>query len=77
MTDKEAEFIVKSLKKLQEQINGLEKTIKQQEKRIRELEPPSNEDEIIVRNARGQLEIYLIRNEEGKYIDPRDDRTEH
>lgn len=69
------DFIAKSLKTLQKQIDALEKTVEKLDKRVRFLEPPLPDD-IVVRNANGKIEVYLVRNEEGDYIDPREDRTE-
>ncbi len=69
------QFIAKSLKSLQKQIDGQEKTIKSLEKRIRRLEPPVP-DEMILQNAQGNLDLYLIRDEEGNYIEYRTDTTE-
>ncbi len=75
MSDKESEFVakaltaLKALKALQRQISGLEKQINRLDKRIRylELEEP---DEMVLRNAKGNLDLYLIRNEEGNYVEP-------
>lgn len=72
-TDKEMEFFVKTIKSLKQENEDLRKQINGLEKRIKALEP-EQPDELLVRNARGEIVVYLVRDADGNYIDPRLDK---
>lgn len=65
------EFIAKSLKAIQQELISINKRIDKVEKRLRAVEP-YEPDEMLVKNAHGNIELYLIRDEEtDNYVDGR------